>query len=100
MGRFVATYNDPAVAKLRQRGIFMRNRTLVFDEDDLTSARTFFRRYVRNFFGVKLHDMEFSLYEQAATPASSFGLLTDDEEIPQSTPGMCGARSNQPETAP
>lgn len=83
MPRFVATYNQSGVDKLAALGIRLYGRTLSFMEDDLTLARTFFRRYVRNFFGAKLHDADFSVYESKDGRPPEFGFLSKkgEEEV-------------------
>lgn len=95
MNRYVATYNESALLKLRALGFRHTGRSLTFMEDDLASARVFFRRYIRNFFNLKLHEVDFSLYEVPAAPPSRMGFLSKDDEPPQARPGMCGAKYDQ-----
>lgn len=104
MPRFVATYNERGIAKLRGAGatVMPRGRHMSFWEDDITLARTFFRRYVRNFFGVRLSDAEFSIYEEPPQPRSELGWLSDPDTNQESKPGLAGAPhdGSQPRPAP
>lgn len=62
MTRFIFTLNPSGVAKLEAIGAQVVGRQLAFDEDDVRSAHIFYRRYMRNFHGVVLGDMDYSAY--------------------------------------
>lgn len=71
---FIATINDAGVEKLALQGARTTGRQLSFVEDDLKSAHLFYRRYMRNFFGVMFHDgRDYSIYAPVFGPSSRMG---------------------------
>lgn len=83
---FTATLNVAGTEKIIARGFVPRRQVptaLRFYEDDLNSARAFFRRYCRNFYGVKLTNGEFSVYQVIESPPSRMGFLEDPNEALQ-----------------
>lgn len=60
---YIATINDAGIEKLTLIGARAHGRQLSFSEDDEKSAHAFYRRYMRNFFGVVFYqDRDYSLY--------------------------------------
>lgn len=76
--RFVATYNDSAVKKFTEQGLRPLGRQLSFYEDDEKSAHIFFKRYTRNLFGVRLTEIDYSIYAPHEGAAPQFGFLSGD----------------------
>lgn len=68
--RFVATINASGIEKLTQQGARTNGRQLVFFEDDEKSAHIFYRRYMRNFFGVVFFaERDYSIYQPVGAPS-------------------------------
>lgn len=90
--RFIITFSDWGVKKLRQSRVAISARSLTFYEESEAAASEFLIRYIRNFCCVEFSDMDFSIYRPNEGPAPRYGLLGSGEQQ-ASKPGMAGAFS-------
>lgn len=90
MARYVAAFNPSGVAKLAEVGARANGRTLVFFEDTDKHAHVFYRRYIRNFFGVVFNDDDYSIHQPVA-PAEDVSIpLGMRENFAERTPAKPG----------
>lgn len=68
--KFVATLNAGGLQKLKDQGAKVGGNQLAFYEDDETKAHLFYRRYMRNFFGVIFYvERDYSIYAPVVAPS-------------------------------